>query len=60
MNYKTLFMRKSKFFNITPKCGGTYSASLFFNSPYVTSPEQKNPDWYIGEDHDPFRNAQSL
>jgi hypothetical protein len=53
--HKTLFMRKNpNFSTLFLNAGAHIQHHYFFNSPYVTSPELKNPDWYIGEDHDPF------
>jgi len=53
--HKTLFKRKNpNFSTLFLNAGAHIQHHYFFNSPYVTSPELKNPDWYIGEDDDPF------
>ncbi len=53
--HKTLFKRKNPNFSILfLNAGAHIQHHYFFNSPYVDSPELKNPAWYIGRDNDPF------
>jgi len=53
--HKTLFKRKNpNFSTLFLNAGAHIQHHYFFNSPYVDSPELKNPGWYIGKDDDPF------
>ena len=53
--HKTLFKRKNPNFSILfLNAGAHIQHHYFFNSPFVSSSELKNPDWYIGKDDDPF------
>ena len=53
--HKTLFKRKKpNFSTLFLNAGAHIQHHYFFNSPYVDSPELKNPAWYIGIDDDPF------
>lgn len=53
--HKTLFTRKNpNFSTLFLNAGAHIQHHYFFNSPYVASPELKNPTWYIGKDDDPF------
>ncbi|TFH68619.1 hypothetical protein E3W66_01260 [Gammaproteobacteria bacterium LSUCC0057] len=53
--HKTLFIRKKpNFSTLFLNAGAHIQHHYFFNSPYVASPELKNPDWYIGKDDDPI------
>jgi hypothetical protein len=53
--HKTLFKRKKpNFSTLFLNAGAHIQHHYFFNSPFVDSPELKNPAWYIGEDDDPF------
>ena len=53
--HKTLFKsKKPNFSTLFLNAGAHIQHHYFFNSPYVDSPELKNPAWYIGEDDDPF------
>ena len=53
--HKTLFKRKvPNFSTLFLNAGAHIQHHYFFNSPYVASPELKNPAWYIGKDYDPF------
>ena len=53
--HKTLFKRKNpNFSTLFLNAGAHIQHHYFFNSPYVDSPELKNPAWYIGKDDDPF------
>jgi hypothetical protein len=53
--HKTLFKRKNpNFSTLFLNAGAHIQHRYFFNSPYVDSPELKNPGWYIDKDDDPF------
>ena len=53
--HKTLFRRKNpNFSTLFLNAGAHIQHHYFFNSLFVTSPELKNPVWYIGKDEDPF------
>jgi hypothetical protein len=53
--HKTLFKGKNpNFSTLFLNAGAHIQHHYFFNSPYVDSPELKNPAWYIGKDDDPF------
>ena len=53
--HKTLFRRKNpNFSTLFLNAGAHIQHHYFFNSPYVDSPELRNPVWYIGKDDDPF------
>ena len=53
--HKTLIKRKKpNFSTLFLNAGAHIQHHYFFNSPYVASPELKNPSWYIGKDKDPF------
>jgi hypothetical protein len=53
--HKTLFKRKNpNFSTLFLNAGAHIQHHYFFNSPYVDSPELKNPAWYIEKDDDPF------
>jgi len=53
--HKTLFQRKEpKFSTLFLNAGAHIQHHYFFNSPYVDSPELKNPSWYIRKADDPF------
>ena len=53
--HKTLFKRKKPDFStLFLNAGAHIQHHYFFNSPYVTSPDLKNPAWYIGKKNDPF------
>ena len=53
--HKTLFKRKiANFSTLFLNAGAHIQHHYFFNSPFVDSPELKNPSWYIGKDDDPF------
>ena len=53
--HKTLFKRKNpNFSTLFLNAGAHIQHHYFFNSSYVDSSELKNPDWYIGNDDDPF------
>ena len=53
--HKSLFKRKNpNFSTLFLNAGAHIQHHYFFNSPYVDSPELKNPTWYIGNDDDPF------
>jgi len=53
--HKTLFRRKKpNFSTLFLNAGAHIQHHYFFNSPYVISPELKNPGWYIGKDVDPL------
>jgi hypothetical protein len=53
--HKTLFKRKkTNFSTLFLNAGAHIQHHYFFNSPYVDTPELKNPAWYIGKDDDPF------
>ncbi|MDC0403873.1 alkaline phosphatase family protein [Porticoccaceae bacterium] len=53
--HKTLFRRKKPYFStLFLNACAHIQHHYFFNSPYVDSPELKNPDWYIRKDEDPF------
>ena len=53
--HKTLFKRKKPDFStLFLNAGAHIQHHYFFNSPYVTSPDLKNPAWYIGKENDPF------
>ena len=53
--HKTLFTRKNpNFSTLFLNAGAHIQHHYLFNSPYVDSPELKNPAWYIGKDNDPF------
>ena len=53
--HKTLFKRKNPHFStLFLNAGAHIQHHYFFNSPYVDSPELKNPPWYIGKGYDPF------
>jgi hypothetical protein len=53
--HKTLFKRKNpNFSTLFLNAGAHIQHHYFFNSPYVDSPELKNPAWYIGKYDDPF------
>ena len=52
--HKTLFERKKPHFStLFLNAGAHIQHHYFFNSPYVASPDLKNPAWYIGGDVDP-------
>lgn len=52
--HKTLFRRKNpNFSTLFLNAGAHIQHHYFFNSPFVTSPELKNPAWYIEKDEDP-------
>lgn len=52
--HRTLFIRKTpNFSTLFLNAGAHIQHHYFFNSPFVSSPELKNPVWYIGEDDDP-------
>ncbi|MDB2448193.1 hypothetical protein N9W93_03520 [Gammaproteobacteria bacterium] len=52
--HKTLFRRKNpNFSTLFLNAGAHIQHHYFFNSPFVTSPELKNPAWYIEKDDDP-------
>lgn len=52
--HKTLFTRKNpNFSTLFLNAGAHIQHHYFFNSPYVGSPESKNPSWYVGYDDDP-------
>ena len=52
--HRTLFIRKKPDFStLFLNAGAHIQHHYFFNSPFVSSPELKNPVWYIGEDDDP-------
>ena len=53
--HKTLYKRKKpNFSTLFLNAGAHIQHHYFFNSPYVNSPELKNPGWYISKDDDPF------
>ena len=53
--HKTLFMKKNpNFSTLFLNAGAHIQHHYFFNSPFVDSPELKNPTWYINKDDDPF------
>tara|TARA_A100001388_G_scaffold159362_1_gene118860 strand:- start:15538 stop:16842 length:1305 start_codon:yes stop_codon:yes gene_type:complete len=53
--HKTLLQRKNpNFSTLFLNAGAHIQHHYFFNSPYVESPELKNPTWYIKKDEDPF------
>jgi hypothetical protein len=53
--HKALFKRKKpNFSTLFLNAGAHIQHHYFFNSPYVLSPELKNPAWYVGKDDDPF------
>ncbi len=53
--HKNLFKRKNpNFSTLFLNAGAHIQHHYFFNSPYVDSPELKNPSWYIDKDEDPF------
>lgn len=53
--HKTLFKRKNpNFSTLFLNAGAHIQHHYFFNSPFVDSPELKNPSWYVGKDEDPF------
>ena len=53
--HRTLFKtKKPNFSTLFLNAGAHIQHHYFFNSPYVDSPELKNPAWYIGKDDDPF------
>lgn len=53
--HKTLFKRKNpNFSTLFLNAGAHIQHHYFFNSPYVTSPELKNPNWYIEKNEDPL------
>lgn len=53
--HKTSYKRKNpNFSTLFLNAGAHIQHHYFFNSPYVDSPELKNPAWYIGKDDDPF------
>jgi len=53
--HKTLFTRKApNFSTLFLNAGAHIQHHYFFNSPYLDSPDLKNPAWYIGKDDDPF------
>ena len=53
--HKTLLQRRNpNFSTLFLNAGAHIQHHYFFNSPYVESPELKNPTWYIKKDEDPF------
>jgi hypothetical protein len=53
--HKTLFKaKKPDFSTLFLNAGAHIQHHYFFNSPYVDSPQLKNPAWYIGKYDDPF------
>ena len=53
--HKTLFKRKKpNFSTLFLNAGAHIQHHYFFNSPFVDSPDLKNPSWYVGKDKDPF------
>ena len=53
--HKSLFKKKKpNFSTLFLNAGAHIQHHYFFNSPYVDSPELKNPTWYIDKDDDPF------
>ena len=53
--HKNLYNRKSpNFSTLFLNSGAHIQHHYFFNSPYIDSPELKNPAWYIGQADDPF------
>lgn len=52
--HKTLYKRKQpNFSTLFLNAGAHIQHHYFFNSPYVDSPELRNPKWYIPKDADP-------
>tara|TARA_X000000950_G_C13921256_1_gene663574 strand:+ start:20601 stop:21905 length:1305 start_codon:yes stop_codon:yes gene_type:complete len=53
--HKTFFRRKKPSFStLFLNAGAHIQHHYFFNSPFINSPNLKNPRWYIENDEDPF------
>ncbi len=53
--HKTLFSRKKPHFStLFLNAGAHIQHHYFYNSSYVVSSDLANPDWYVGENEDPF------